>query len=489
MDKQGQTIGTSIVMKFVERFGTQIVNIVLNIILARLLAPEDYGVLAILNVFVVLAQVISQNGINNALIQKEKPDELDYSTALCVSLAIASGIYILLFVFAHPIAEFYSMPQIALYLRILALELFPGAVCAIYNAMVMKNMQFRIVMVTGVIANTSSCVLGVIAAYCGFGIWALIISQMSATIILLVSMMIMVKEKLSIRFSKQRASSLMGYGNKIIAASIIDNLYYDVEGLLIGKVLSKEVLGFFTNARTYPLRVVSSIKDTIAGVVFPALSNEQKDIHRMKEIDRKAIQVFSFIMFPMLFGFAAVSKEFVYILLTEKWLPCLFPMQAFSIGFASLALSAPNIQVIKATGKSDLNLKIEVVRKSIIFGGLILSASIWGTIEAIAIASAGTTIVTALMVAAVGGGIISFSLIEQMKAISKNIIATACMMLAIYAASNMISDDMFGVITLMLKIFIGVITYGAIAIITKNESLELILNRAKGLLIKIGRKG
>ena len=136
-----------------------------------------------------------------------------------------------------------------------------------------------------------------------------------------------------------------------------------------------------------------------------------------------------------------------------------------------------------------MNLKIEVVRKSIIFGGLILSASIWGTIEAIAIASAGTTIVTALMVAAVGGGIISFSLIEQMKAISKNIIATACMMLAIYAASNMISDDMFGVITLMLKIFIGVITYGAIAIITKNESLELILNRAKGLLIKIGRKG
>lgn len=489
MDKQGQTIGTSIVMKFVERFGTQIVNIVLNIILARLLAPEDYGVLAILNVFVVLAQVISQNGINNALIQKEKPDKLDYSTALCVSLAIASGIYIILFVFAHPIAEFYSMPQIALYLRILALELFPGAVCAIYNAMVMKNMRFRIVMVTGVIANTSSCVLGVIAAYCGFGIWALIISQMSATIILLVSMMIMVKEKLSIRFSKQRASSLMGYGNKIIAASVIDNLYYDVEGLLIGKVLSKEVLGFFTNARTYPLRVVSSIKDTIAGVVFPALSNEQKDIHRMKEIDRKAIQVFSFIMFPMLFGFAAVSKEFVYILLTEKWLPCLFPMQAFSIGFASLALSAPNIQVIKATGKSDLNLRVEILRKGIVFGGLILSATMWGTIEAISIASAITTIATSLMVAAIGGREISFSLLMQLRSILKNAVATGGMMLAIYIYSITIEGKTLGFGTLIIKICIGAITYILIALITKNESLIMVLDKGKSLCSRITRRG
>ena len=484
MDKQGQTIGTSIVMKFVERFGTQLVNIVLNIILARLLAPEDYGVLAILNVFVVLAQVISQNGINNALIQKENPDELDYSTALCLSIGIASGIYLLLFIFARPIAKFYNMSQIALYLRVLALELFPGAICAIYNAMVMKKMQFRIVMVTGVISNISSCVLGVVAAYCGLGIWALIISQMSATVILLVLMMIMVKEKLSIRFSKQRAQSLMGYGNKIIIASIIDNLYYDVEGLLIGKILSKEILGFFTNARTYPLRVVSSIKDTIAGVVFPALSNEQKNFHRMKEIDRKAIQVFSFIMFPMLFGFAAVSREFVYILLTEKWLPCLFPMRMFSIGFAFLALSAPNIQVIKATGKSDLNLKIEIIRKGIIFGGLIFSAVIWGTIEAISIASAGTTVVTALLVAAVGGRIISFPLMEQIKAITKNIVATSGMILAIYIASVMTPEEMFGMTTLLLKILVGVIAYVLIAFITRNESLQLILNKGKALLVR-----
>lgn len=484
MDMRGQTIGTSIVLKFCERFGTQAVNVVLNIILARLLSPEDYGVLAILSVFIVLAQVISQNGINNALIQKENPDDLDYSTALCLSLAIAGGIYILLFVFAPFIAKFYSMPAIALYLRVIALELFPGAICAIYNAVVMKNMQFRIVMVSGMIANIGSCFLGVVAAYCGLGIWALIISQMSATFILLALMVKMVKKRFSIRFSKQRAKSLMGYGNKIIIASIIDNLYYDVEGLLIGKILSKEILGFFTNARTYPLRVVSSVKDTIASVVFPALSNEQKNLVRMKEIDCKAIQVFSFMLFPMLFGFAAVSKEFVYILLTEKWLPCLFPMQMFSIGFAFLALSAPNIQVIKATGQSDLNLKIEVVRKCIIFGGLILSASIWGTIDAIAVSSAVTTIATTLMVAAVGGRTISFPLIEQVKSIYKNIIATFGMMLAIYIVSFIVPKDMFGVVTLVLKIFVGVASYLAIAFITKNDSLRLVLNRSKALLIR-----
>ena len=484
MEKQGQTIGTSIIMKFVERFGTQIVNIILNIILARLLAPEDYGVLAILNVFVVLAQVISQNGINNALIQKDNPDHLDYSTALDISLAIAGAIYLILFWLARPIAGFYDMPEISLYLKVLALELFPGAINAIYNAKVMKNMQFRIVMITGMVANISSCILGVIAAYCGLGVWSLIISQMSATCILLLMMGIMVKGNLSMKFSKEKAKSLMNYGNKIIIASVIDNLYYDVEGLLIGKILSKEILGYFTNARTYPLRVVSSIKDTIAGVVFPALANEQSNLIRMKEIARKSIQIFSFIMFPMLFGFAAISREFVCILLTEKWLPCLMPMRAFCIGFTFLSLSAPNIQIIKAIGKSDLNLKVELVRKVIIFLGLIISSIGWGTIEAISFASMLTTITTALMVASVGGKTIDFSLREQLKVVMGNIIATVGMLITIYIISIFSPDKFFGYVSLIIKILVGGSVYIGIAIITKNASMQIIIKKIKILIAK-----
>ena len=489
MDNQGQTIGSSIVLKFIERFGTQIVNIVLNIILARLLVPEDYGVLAILNVFVVLAQVISQNGINNALVQKSEPDELDYSTALYLSLAIAGGIYSILFVSAQFIAAFYSMSQITLYLRVLGVVLFPGAICAIYNARVMKKMQFRIVMVTGVIANISACVLGVITAYYGFGVWSLIITQMASAFIALFMMMFMIKERFSFEFSSARAKSIMSYGNKIIIASIIDNIYYDAESLLIGKILSKEVLGFFTNARTYPLRVVSSIQETIASVIFSALANEQHNIQRMREIHCKAIQLFSFLMFPMLFGFAAVSREFISVMLTDKWMPCLVPMQAFSIGFAFIALSAPNIQVIKATGKSDLNLEVEMLRKVIIFIGLLFSIYFWGTIEAISIMSAITTVGTALMVAFVGGRVISFSLVEQLNAIFKNIMATLGMMLTLYAVSLIVTDELSGFRILVLKVFIGAIVYFIIALITKNESLKFILDNGKVVLARLSGKG
>jgi len=487
MREEGQTIGTSIIMKFIERFGTQIVNIVLNIIMARLLAPSDYGVQGIITVFVILAQVISQNGISNALIQRNKPDELDYSTALDISLVIAFVLYAVLFFLAEPIASFYDVPEVAVYLRVLALILFPGAFNAVYNARVMKNMQFRIVMITGMVVNLSSCLIGVIAAYFGLGVWALIISQMANVCLLFLMMTLMVKAKISFKFSAARAKILMGYGNKIIVASIIDNLYYDFEGLVIGKLYATDALGYFSNARNYPLRVVSSVKDTLAGVIFPALSNEQTNTSRMKEIVRKSIQVFTFILFPMLMGFAAVSEEFICVLLTDKWLPCLVPMRAFCVGFSFLALSSTNIQVIKALGKSDLNLKIELVRKALLLITLLVSLFIWGTIDAIAIASVVAISLTAIMVAYIGGRLIGFPLFDQLLSIMNNVLITIAMLFVLWLVSLVLPSSWFGYLSLFIKIIVGMVSYFGFAWITKNPTFYLLISKCKPFLYSIKR--
>jgi teichuronic acid exporter len=486
--KASSSISSSIAFKFIERFGTQMVNLVLNVILARLLMPEDYGTLAILNVFIVLAQVISQNGINNALIQKADVDDDDYSTGLVLSLLISAGLYLLIFITAPFISVFYDMPSITIYLRVIALSLFPGAINTIYNAKVMREMKFKIVMITGMVSNTTSCALGVAAAYFGLEVWALIISQMSAVFILLFMFIIMLRWPIGLRFYKDRAKALFGYGYKIIIASIIDNLYYDFENLFVGKVMSREILGFYTNARTYPLRVVSSIKDTIAGVIFPAMANEQENNERMRDLAKKSIQLFSFVVFPLMIGFALVAKEFILVLLTDKWLTSLTPMIMFSIGLAFLSLSAPNIQIIKAKGYSGLYLKVECIRKGIILATLIATAAIWGTIDALSIGSMASTILTALFIMQVCGHTIGYSLFHQIRDVLKNIICVVVMAGVVIGLSVVIGNKLPLIVMLVVKVFAGATSYILCAAIIKNPMLKEVIRRAEPMLKKFSKR-
>lgn len=480
--KSSSSIASSIAFKLIERFGTQMVNLILNVILARLLMPEDYGTLAILNVFVVLAQVVSQNGINNALIQKTDVDDDDYSTGLILSLLISAGLYLLIFIAAPFISAFYDMPSITIYLRVIALSLFPGAINTIYNAKVMREMKFKIVMITGMVSNTTSCALGVVAAYFGLEVWALIISQMSATFILLIMFIVMLRWHLGFKYDRSRAKALIGYGYKIIAASVIDNLYYDFENLFVGKVMSREILGYYTNGRTYPLRVVSSIKDTIAGVIFPAMANVQGNDNEMKRLAKKSIQLFSFMVFPLMIGFALVSKEFIVVLLTEKWLTSLTPMRTYSIGLAFLSLSAPNIQIIKAKGKGSLYLKVECIRKGIILATLITSAVIWGTIRALSIGSMLSTIITAIFAMQVCGETIQYGALNQIKDIWKNIACVIMMTIIVIMVNGIMKNRFSSFIILVVKIILGGASYIACAVIIKNQMLKEVYEKVNILL-------
>lgn len=444
--------------------------------------PEDYGTLAILNVFIVLAQVISQNGINNALIQKADVDEHDYSTGLVLSLLISAGLYVIIFIAAPFIAMFYEMDSLTIYLRVIAISLFPGAINTIFNAKVMREMKFKIVMITGMVSNTTSCALGVLAAYFGLKVWALIISQMSASFILLIMFIIMLKWRVGLNYSGDHAKALFGYGYKIIIASVIDNLYYDFENLFVGKVLSREILGFYTNARTYPLRVVSSIKDTIAGVIFPAMANVQENDTELRRLTRKSIQLFSFIVFPLMVGFALVANEFIIVLLTDKWLTSLLPMRMFSIGLAFLSLSAPNIQIIKAKGLSGLYLKVECIRKGIILTTLIATAVIWGNIEALSIGSMVSTIITTLFIMQVCGHKIGYDLIYQIRDVLKNLACVSVMAVAVIGLNAVIYDRLSLIVMLFVKVFTGATTYVLCAVIIQNPMLKEVMRRAKPLL-------
>ena len=466
------SVTSSVILKYLERFGTQIVTVVLNIILARLLIPEDFGTLAILNVFVVLAQAISQNGINLALIQKKTIDEDDYSTGFVLCFAFSALLYFMIFCGAPLVSFLYNTELITVYLRTISISLFPGAVNAIYLAKTMREMRFGIIMITGIISTISSCIIGVIMAYLGFGVWSLIFSQIILAVILCVTLTLSLKWKLAIIFSFQRAKSILSYGYKIVLGSMLDNLYYDVESLFLGKMFSRSELGIFTNARTYPLRIVSSVKDTIASVIFPAMSMKQEDDVAMREITKKSIQSFSFIVFPLMIGFSLVSKEFITLFLTEKWLGCLFPMQVFSIGVALVALRSPNTQIIKAKGNASLYLKLECIQKALLFLALIISASISRTINAISMGSLLSIILTTLITMELCGRKIHYGVFQQIKDIAPIIISVAFMSITILIFEKNISSDFSSMVTLLLKISIGVITFFVCALISCRELLK-----------------
>ena len=477
-----QGFGASVCMKFIERFGTQLVTIVLNVILARLLSPDDYGVLAILNVFIVLAQVITQYGINNALVQKQDISNVDYSTGLLLSMLISVLLYLVLYIISPFIASFYRNPNITLYLRVLSVSVFFVSFNAVYLAILMKKMQFRKIMIIGIASSISAGIVGVVLAYVGFGVWSLIIQQILSSFLQSVLLVIWVKWKYALHFSRTSASFILKYGGTISVAAIIDNLYYDVESLFVGKWFSQNLLGYYTNARTYPLRVISSVKDTISGVVFPAMSKVAGNVAEVKKLAKLSIRLFSFVVFPAMIGLALIAEEFVLILLTEKWLPIVFPMQMFCLAFAFLSISSPNIQVIKSLGKAKMNLIIEIVRKAMILCTLILVVLVFNTIDAVAIGFAISNIITAIGVAAVCGHQIGYELIEQFRDMLKNIVSLIIMILAITLIHIILPSDCLGLMSMILKIIVGGVIYISSAFLLKNPIITMVME-------KLGKKG
>lgn len=479
--KNSSSLSSAFIFKFIERFGTQLLTFVLNIILARLLLPSDFGAVAIINVFVILAQTISQNGVTSSLIQKKKLSDFDFSTGFDVSFILVVFLYAILFCLSPVIETYYGISDLSLYLRIVSLSLFPQCFISIYNSILMRNMKFKGIMISGMSASILSCLTGVLLAYNGFGIWSLITMQLLSSIIQCISLSIFAKWKISLKFSKDCFLSMIGFGSKVVAAAIVDNLYYDVENLLIGKQISDENLGYYSNAKNYPLRVISSVKETIVSVLFPALSKNQKDHSQFSLVFAKAVSILTFIMFPMMFGFAGIAEEFIHVFLTDKWMECLYPMIFLSIGYAFMAISAPNMQALKALGDSKTYLVLEIIRKSLLIFVLFATVFLFKTPYYIALGSMICTAATALLICFVAGIKIRVDIFKQLGYCWKNILSSFIMLVGILFISSFI-NGVNPVIVLLIKIASGILIYLLMSLILKNQSFFLVIKKIMNIM-------
>lgn len=468
---------SSIFWKLMERGVTQGIQFIVQIVLARILSPEEYGIIAIVMVFVLLANIFVESGFNTALIQKKEVNEVDFSSVFYLSLGFAGILYIAIFFTAPFIASFYDQPILTEILRVLSITLFVGALNSIQNAFIVRNMLFKKLFVSSLGAVSISGIVGIIAAYSGLGIWALVLQQLTNQLTIAVILWVTIKWRPHLIFSISRVKILFSYGSKLLVSALLDTLYRNLRILIIGRIYDPSMLGFYNKGEQFPQFVVSNINGSIQSVMLPALSAHQEDRNRVKEMMRRAIVSSSFLIFPMMVGMAVGAEAIVEVVLTDKWLPAVPFLQIACFSFALWPIHTSNLQAINAMGRSDIFLKLEVIKK--IIGLIILIISLPFGVYAIALGGAISGITSSFINAYPNKKLLNYSYKEQWLDIAPSLLISIIMGGIIYVFNFF---DILALQKLILQVISGSIIYVLLANIFKLEIFAYLIGKMKSLI-------
>lgn len=470
-------IAFSLVWKFLERGGIQVTQFVVSLIIARILGPDDYGVVAILTIFISIATVFVQSGLSTALIQKKDADELDYSSVFFYSLVLALFVYLVLF-FGAPLVEMFynNMRGLAVYLRIMALTLFPGALNSIQISFLSKQMQFKKQFISSMIAVVLSGGLGIILAIYSFGAWALIIQQLSYQIIICIVLWILVKWRPTRAFSFQRTKSLLLYGVKLLGARLIDTIYHNLESLIIGKKYNSEVLAFCNKGKQFPLTLIDNIDGSIQSVMLPAYSIKQDNLDALKGMLRRTISLSTYLVFPAMLGLALVGRPLIFLTLGDQWLECVPFLQLYCFISMLFPMQTANLQAINAIGRSDIYLHIMTIKR--IAGVIILFIAVFffDSVYAIVIACLITEVVGIIINIGYNKTLFRYTFGELLHDIIPNLLLSVGMLAIAYFPAVHIKSD---ILHFAVNLFLGVVSYILMSIIVKNDNWKYIVNKIR----------
>lgn len=474
------TVLASLVWKFLERFGSQAMQFLVSIALARLLSPDDFGLVALVMVFIALANVFVHSGLNTALVQKKNADNVDFSTVFYASIFIALLFYGLLFFTAPLIAEFYNGREIIVpVIRVLGLTLLIGALNSVQAAYIERNMLFKKLFYRSVGAIIPSGLFGVGLAVAGFGIWSLVGQQLLNVFLMCAIMWFTVKWRPSLDFSFERFGKLFSFGWKLLVSSLLDTGYRNIRDLVIGKMFSATDLGFYNRGDQFPRIIISNINSSIQSVLLPSLSTVQDDRVRLKQLVRRSIKTSAFLILPMMTGLAAVAEPLVQIVLGEKWLPAVPFIQICCFSYAFWPIHTTNLSAINAVGRSDVFLKLEIIKKT--YGLAVLMLTIWlfRSPEGIAMSAAITAPIGSFVNAYPNKKFLGYGFVEQMKDFLPAFLLSITMGVCVYVLSKTIMLTPW--LLMPVLIVAGGLIYVLGAKLFKLESFDYILNTIKEL--------
>lgn len=350
---------------FVEQILTRGANFVIGVILARLLTPTDYGLIGMISVFIAVSQIFIDGGLSSALIRTKDPSEKDYSTVFIINLALSILFYFILFFSAKPIADFYNQPVLKPFLRVISLTLVISSLGSVQNTLLTIRVDFKTKSYISIITAIISGIIGIICAYRGMGAWALAAQSLSATIICTLLLIVLVRWIPKSGFSKESFKQLFSYSSKLLASNLIRVLYDNAYSIVIGKKFSAASLGKYTRAGQFPTVANATVTSALNRVAFPILSQIQDDDERLIHVYEKYIQLTCFIIFPILLWMCGCAKPFILLLLTEKWIDCIPLMQILCFSLLLNSVTSINLDLLYVKGRSDLALRLEIIKKII----------------------------------------------------------------------------------------------------------------------------
>ena len=463
---------------YAERIGAQMVSMLVTIVLARLIAPEEYGVISLVTVFISLANTFVSDGFGNALVQKKNSDNLDFSSMLFFSLGVSVILFLILFAVSPLVAAYYAMPALTSVMRVMAIRIPIAAINSIQRAYVSKRMEFKKFFYSTLIGTVISAFVGIGMAYVGFGVWALVAQYLTNSVIDTFVLAITTRWKPVWKISFARLKPLVSFGWKILAVALMTTLYSNLRNLIIGKQYSSEELAFSNKGQQFPSIISVNINTSITTVIFPVISESQDDLPRVLSLTRRTIKVGTFLMAPILLGLAAIATPVVRILLTDKWLPCVPYMQIMCVVYLLQPIQTASLQAMKALGQSALYMKLEIVKK--VFGLLVLLISMvfFHSVLVIILSALVAEIISTVINFPANKKLLNYSYMDQIIDVGKPLVAAFLMWILLDMLSTFTGTGLLG---MLVSIPVGAALYLFFCLLFRNDSLDYV-----GGILKIG---
>ena len=468
-----ESIVGGFIWKFGERLIAQGVSFVTSLVLARLLSPDDYGLIAIVLVFINLANVFITSGFATALIQKKDANSTDFSTIFYCSLVCSILIYLVIFLISPVVAVFYRMPQITPVLRVYGLQVPLSVYNSVQVAYVSRHMMFRKVFTSTMISALASAGIGVGMALLGYGVWALVAQSMSLTVVSTLVMAVIVPWHPTKKFSAGAAKTMMKYSSRVLLADLSGTFFGEVRSLIIGRVYTNADLAFYTKGQQLPNLITGNLSTSIMAVLFPAMANKSDNVEQVYNLARRSLRTLSYVLFPTLFGLAAVLRPLVIFLYTDKWVECVPYAQMLCMGYAIGVLGIVPLQTLKAIGRSDVVLGLEIWKKPVYVLLLVVGVNV--SVSAVALTMVIYEIYGLIVNMLQMKKYIGYSIGQQLLDILPAFLLAGGMTILVLAVPAANSE----ILTILLKVLVGVVVYVIGSIVLNLEPYRYILSILK----------
>ncbi len=452
-----------------ERFANQAVRFLVTIVLARLLAPEDFGLLGMLAVFITISNKIVESGFGQALIQKQNATLIDESTVFYFNFLIGVFMAGVLFVCAPLIAAFYNQPILISLIRVLALNIIFYSLGFIHITLLIKKIDFKSLFKVQFLSTVLSGGTGIFFAYHGFGVWSLVFQSMVSSLALSLSAWVVSRWRPMFDFSLESLKDMFGFGSRLLMAGIINSAFENIYLIIIGKIYSPSALGYYTQAKKLQEIPVKNINTIVSRVAFPVFSSIQSEKYLLRESIKKALSTLVLIVFPVMTGLAVVADNFVNVVLTPKWTPSIPYIRLLCVIGAMLPLHMINLNVLKALGRSDIYLRLELIKKALVVISVMITYR-WG-IEAMLYGGIIVSVIGFYLNSYHTGRSLNYTAVEQIIDLLPYLCISLVMGSIVYAQGLYLNIES-KVALLVLQVVSGVFMYMGLFVLVKPKQFQ-----------------